>query len=215
MFSRWMRRGLWFPEASSRCRTTRRCRPRRQAAGSSFTAQNEGQRPGVRQSSLIRASHVWPMGTLPVAAQFAAEVLVVFLCGEEDEIGVAVEEHVSAIVAVYPHDRREDVVLPVLHRPLRRIGACTVRAVELVLENVGAGSIGRRRSGQVMRRSGRVRPGLWEGDRGRQAGRSRTSTSCCDDPSEAREHPKGRTRSRARFTDGFCVSGSGGNLGAD
>src|SRR6202040_4139797 len=32
--------------------------------GSSFTAQNEVQRPVVRQSSLIRASHVWPMRPL-------------------------------------------------------------------------------------------------------------------------------------------------------
>ena len=41
--------------------------------------------------------------------------------GAQDEVGIAVEEHVSA-VAVDPLDRWEDVVLPGLHRPLARIG---------------------------------------------------------------------------------------------
>ena len=115
-----------------------------------------------------------------------------------------------------PHDRREHVVLPVLHNPVRRIGSCTGRAVELVLENVGS-----RFAYWAAAQRARDPPGgtakhrLWVGGSRPPRGRSRTSTSCCDDPSEAREHPKGRTRSRARFTDGFCVSGLGGNLGAD
>jgi hypothetical protein len=102
----------------------------------------------------------------PVVSQFAGEVVAVFLRGEQDEIGVAVEEHVSAIVAVLPHDRWEDVVLPALHRPLRRIRPCTERAIKLVLEDVGPGSgIGRRR-GRQWHRSERQGPGLGEGNRG-------------------------------------------------
>jgi hypothetical protein len=76
----------------------------------------------------------------PIASQFAAEILVVFVGGEEDEVGVAVEEHVSAIVAIMPQNRREDVIVPVLYCPLPRIGGRAGGTIELVLENVGAGS---------------------------------------------------------------------------
>ena len=92
-------------------------------SGSSFTAQNAGQAPVVRQSSLIRASHVVLIMPSPVATQFAAvQLAVVITGGEEDEIGVAVEENVAAIVAVYRRDRRPHIVLPALHGPIRRIG---------------------------------------------------------------------------------------------
>src|ERR1700752_5136774 len=61
-------------------------------------------------------------GSPKVALNFAAEVVAVFFRGAEDEIGVAVEEHVAAIIAVVVLNRRVDVLTPVKHEPLRRIG---------------------------------------------------------------------------------------------
>src|ERR1700676_5437435 len=65
----------------------------------------------------------------PRALNFAAVVGAAVFCGPDDEIGLAVEEHVSAIVAVLPDvlgsfpKRRVLHWLPgSRHRPLRRIG---------------------------------------------------------------------------------------------
>ena len=120
MFSRWMPRGPWFPEANSRCRTTRKCPLRRQ--GRILVHRPErGPGTGGQAVQLYPGFPGVANEAPPVASQFAAEVVAVFLGGKEDEIGVAVEEDVSPIVAVLPRDRRQDVVLPALHCPLRRI----------------------------------------------------------------------------------------------
>jgi hypothetical protein len=144
-------------------------------------------------------------GHPPVAAQFAAEELVVFVCGEQDEIGVAVEEHVSAIVAVYPQDRRPHVVLPALHRPVRRIGGGTVGTVELVLEKVcTAGGIGRRSGRREKVR--RVGPGLLKGDSGGQRTEPGHQHHVATIHLRHDSNPRGISGHRARFTDGFCHS---------
>jgi hypothetical protein len=77
----------------------------------------------------------------PDAAQLAAVIGARFVGGEQHEVGVAVDEHVAAIVAVDAKDWRPDIVLPGLHHPLGRIGLRPRRAVELVLEDVSAARI--------------------------------------------------------------------------
>ena len=211
-----MRRGPWFPEAIRRCRTTRRCRPRRQAADPRSQSRTRASKPGYRQSSLIRASQVVLIMPRQLPRSLPLKYWPSSRVARRTRLELPSRNTFWRSSRYMPHDRREHVVLPVLHRPLRRIGACTGRAVELVLENVRTAV----RYWAAAQRApdppgGTAKHRLWVGGSRPPRGRSRTSTSCCDDPSEAREHLKGRTRSRARFTDGFCVSGLAGNLGAD
>ena len=81
------------------------------------------------------------------------------MCGAEDEVGVAVLEHVLAVVTIDPLDRRVDVVLPGLDRPLAPIGRRARGPVELVGKDVRPATPGRRRR---LRRC-RARRGFREG----------------------------------------------------
>jgi hypothetical protein len=89
----------------------------------------------------------------PRAVHLAARVLAVVSGSADDEIGVAVEEHVLAIVTVLPHvlglvpEHRVLDRLPRLrHYPLRRIGGRARPAIELVMEQepgrLGGGTAG-------------------------------------------------------------------------
>src|ERR1700739_373794 len=100
-------------------------------------------------------------GPPPGALNFAAEVgagnagaliRIAFFCRPEDEIGLAVDEHVPAIVAVLPQilgsvpkHRVLDRLPESRHRPLRRIGGRASWAIELVAENIRRSHVTRRR----------------------------------------------------------------------
>ena len=79
----------------------------------------------------------------PVAGQPAAVEGGTVFRGADDEVGVAIQEHVLAIVAVLPDVLGQLPIRRIFHRltgsrhvPLRAVGGRAGGAVEFVLENV-------------------------------------------------------------------------------
>ena len=132
-----MPRGPWYPGAHSPLPYHSKRSTSPSGCGSSLTVQNEGHRPGYKQSSLIRASQVVLIVPRQLPRSLPREIFTVFSGRLQNQVGIPVQEDVSG--AVYPIDRREHVVLPGLRRPLGQIGALAGGSVELVVENVAPG----------------------------------------------------------------------------
>ena len=134
----------------------------------------------------------------PVAADQAAEVLVAVFSGAQNQVGVAVEEHVFPAVAVLPPKLGPVEPHRVLDRrpvrrygPFRRIGAEPAGPSNSSWNRKPAGlGTGRRAAA----RTRRISPGFRSGDRGCQGTDPKCQHARCVDSSPAQAQDHSRTR---------------------